>query len=119
MPRPRIDLQPPVRVAAPQTQEVRFAAKVGGAKSGLAFINVFGNQSGTTVAFRLFTASSPDLHPGLGNNWLDAGTQVQFTAGVSGTKTMALTTLGEVLRWDVSGLNNTVDFSIAVFLYDA
>jgi hypothetical protein len=116
--RTRIDLQPP-RTAAVEAQDQRFIAPLGNIKTAQAFVNVTVNTTAsgtTTICFDTTTSPELGLGAGAGAWWVQVGS-VSFGVGATGTQTVALTGLGDFLRWRVStvGAGGSATFEAVVF----
>lgn len=94
-------------------QDIRFAVDTGGAKSGVAWINV--HTAGTTMTVRILTATGPES-AGTAAFWTVAGSVAGLAA--VGAANFALTNLGDVIRWDVSTITGSFTFSVVVYLFD-
>src|SRR5437667_343500 len=105
----RIVLQPIFTALTSTTgQEVRFAVPTGGAKSGLAWINVTANASTATVTFKIVGASERNL--ATAGFWLQSGSTT-IAASTTGAVQAVLTNLPDFLRWTISGqATGNVDF---------
>jgi hypothetical protein len=128
----RVDLQPPVNTIGASTTvmlEQRFAVPTGRAKSAMVFVNMLENGGGTlAIDFNFYTTSDPNLDPHLSTsspfgNWCLAtasAPSLSFTAGQGKqTKAIALTILGEQLRYTVTTpASASIRFSIVVYFYD-
>ena len=104
---------------AAETQEARYAARVGHGKAGVVFVNVYRNTSSNPVTFTIQTASSTALRTDSTNPfWLTAGLSGGIGANTAGAVRIAISDLGEWIRWDVTGPNAAVDFDVMVDFYD-
>jgi hypothetical protein len=121
MPGRRIDLQPPISVQVPTQQEARFAAYIpGGARSGVAIVNVLSAPS-TGTDFRIYTASDLAFDPNMAASGVSFWTSVGVASGVTttGSKVFALGPMSEWIRWAAETGTGTPRFSIIVYLFDA
>lgn len=117
--RSRVTLQPTLTVSAAATQEARYAQPVGNAKAGVCVANVYRNTMGVgTVTFTIETASHTGLSAQSGSFWATAGSGA-VTAPNTGSVSIPIADLGEVIRWTVAGVTSAIDFEIVVFFEDA
>lgn len=121
-----LGLQPAISVVSNTQQEVRFAGRIpGGAKSGLAVINVLAISGWTGApSIRLYSASDAALDPDLATAsgfWFNLG--AASAVSTAGVKPVTLTSMAELVRWAVEGgtpgATPVLRFSIDVYAFDA
>jgi len=114
------NMQPVTTVPGSETiQEVRYAVRLGHAKSGVALVNVYRNLSSSAVSFALETASHTALRLDTTSSpfWFVVGSG-SMAASTTGMVRIPIADLGEVVRWHATNQNGSVDFSILLRLYD-
>jgi len=113
MARSRVVLQPPKELSGSETQKNEDAARVGNNRQGVVFIDVYANTGTLTITIE--TCSNVDTSAGGGNSWVSLGAKT-FTS--TGSDKLAITDLGDAIRWDGSISSGSATFAIRAFLSD-
>jgi hypothetical protein len=120
MARFRVDLQQTKNVSGSTRQPANEAARVGNARQGVVFLNIF-QAPGTAGTIYIDTAADPNLGDGSssGNYWVQVGSVSTGTTSGTVATPFTITDLGEVIRWRyVAGAASEFSFSLVVFLSD-
>jgi len=117
----RILLQPVIRISAPTTQEVRYAAPTSGWMTALVWANVFENatavkatvdlRGGSNTSMSDDTSGTPSFWPSLGTFQIDVGVTGAF-------KSSAIQGLPAWLRWQIPSLAAPLTLELVLELWD-
>jgi hypothetical protein len=120
--RNRIELQPARTSTAAETQETRYAAPMGNAKTATAFVNLLaiGGTGPTGFKIQFDTTTTPDRGSAY---WTPIGSLVDFGGTPAlGALSVPLTNLGDLLRWRITTLTGgsgiSYTFQIVVLTAD-
>lgn len=114
MVRTRMVLQPPIQITTRTTQKNEDAARVGNNRQGVVFVDVY-QISGGTLTITIDTCSTLDASAGGGSSWITVGTKT-FTA--VGSNKIAITDLGDAIRYDADTGTQSATFSLRAFMSD-
>ena len=113
MARTRAVLQAPKTVTAAETQLNQDAIPVGSNRTGVVFCDLYAFTTPFVVVIQ--TSSDVSSQSGGTGNWITLGTMT-FTG--AGSQKLAITDLGDAIRWNVTSSGSGNTFALKVFFCD-